>query len=623
MRRLALFSLGLTLACLGAISVAADEQPVRPAVVRQPVRAGTVKSGAPKGGQPKAAPQTLSDEEALKQAKLSPTDGEKLLDYLRQRTLSDADQGRINEIIAKFGADDFDERVEATEYVQSFGPAAIGPLKKLLNQRDGDPEVMFRARIALKKLEKIPHSAVAAAAARAVAKLKPPGAAAVLIAFLPLADSEALADTIREALTALAVVDGKAEPALVSALSDKSPVRRAAAYLALTEGGPPAEHIRVKDAYPRLREAVLKETDPETKFGGLWSLALVTREKEYVPALIEMIPKLGRGRIWQLEELLLLMAGNHPKDGRFLKSAESLAKARDAWLGWWKEKGPGFDFAKFQYKPRVQGITDIIEMDGSGYGQGRIVSLGPDLKEKWRLVGLNFPTDLKVAPNGHIWVAETNSNRVTERDTAGNTITTRNITVNNGIQQPINLDLLPDGGMVVICRAGVVQLDKDGKQAWAFPRPNYDIMAGRRLPNGETLYLTNQFQNPNAAPIPNGFRIDEKGKDTGHNLQFKWVQQLQSIGATENSVLVCERDTSVQNRQVERVAEYDLKTGKQTWKYDCPANSAPQCCQRLPNGNTLICLLNHNQLIEVDPSGEIVWDYQARDGLKVGRAYRR
>ena len=75
------------------------------------------------------APGTLSDEEALKQAKLSPTDGEKLLNYLKQRTLSDADQGRINDIIERFGADDFDERVKATEEIEPFGPAAIGPLK--------------------------------------------------------------------------------------------------------------------------------------------------------------------------------------------------------------------------------------------------------------------------------------------------------------------------------------------------------------------------------------------------------------------------------------------------------------------------------------------------------------
>jgi len=75
--------------------------------------------------------------------------------------------------------------------------------------------------------------------------------------------------------------------------------------------------------------------------------------------------------------------------------------------------------------------------------------------------------------------------------------------------------------------------------------------------------------------------------------------------------------------QPDRVAEYDLKTGKLVWKHDCPPNSAPTSCQRLPNGNTLICLMNTNQLIEVDPSGEVVWDYQAKDGLKVSRAYRR
>ena len=101
---------------------------------------------------------------------------------------------------------------------------------------------------------------------RAVVKLKPEGAAAALIGFLPLADTEAVADVIREALTALAVQDGKADPALVAALADKSPVRRAAAYVALTEGGPPTERIRIKDAYPKFARRCCKEADLETKF---------------------------------------------------------------------------------------------------------------------------------------------------------------------------------------------------------------------------------------------------------------------------------------------------------------------------------------------------------------------
>src|SRR5439155_22877201 len=148
-------------------------------------------------------------------------------------------------------------------------------------------------------VEKVPHSAVAAAAVRAVVKLKPEGASSALIGFLPLADAETVAEAIRTALVSLAVgKDGKADPGLVGALADANPVRRAAAYVALTEGGPAGERIRIKDAYPKVREAVLKDADPEAKFVGLWSLVLTTREREYVPELVALVPKLGRGRIW-------------------------------------------------------------------------------------------------------------------------------------------------------------------------------------------------------------------------------------------------------------------------------------------------------------------------------------
>jgi outer membrane protein assembly factor BamB len=149
-------------------------------------------------------------------------------------------------------------------------------------------------------------------------------------------------------------------------------------------------------------------------------------------------------------------------------------------------------------------------------------------------------------------------------------------------------------------------------------------MAGRRLPNGETLFVTNQFQNPGAARAANCFRLDAKGKDTGKSLNFNWIQQLQNIDVVgEDRILVCEKDITGPGRQIDRVSEYDFKTGKQTWSYECPQNSAPTSAQRLPNGNTLICLMNLNKLIEVDPSGEVVWEYAAQDGLKVGRAYRR
>ena len=172
-----------------------------------------------------------------------------------------------------------------------YGPAAIGPLKAA--ERDADAEVAFRARQALKKVETVPHSAVASAAVRAVVKLKPDGAAMALIGFLPLADDESVADVIRSALISLAVgKDGKADPAIVAALADVSPIRRAAAYRGSSTAAPPptASH---QGRLPQSREAILKETDLDTRFVGLWALALTTGEGVH-SGTIALIPKLPR-----------------------------------------------------------------------------------------------------------------------------------------------------------------------------------------------------------------------------------------------------------------------------------------------------------------------------------------
>src|SRR5581483_10979363 len=209
-------------------------------------------------------------------ASLKADDPQGLLDYIRQRTLSDADLSKIQAVIRRLGSEDFQERQRAAVEVERFGPAAVGPLRTAAHG-DPDYEVAYRASECLKRMEKVPHAAVAAAAVRALGKLRPPGTAPVLLAFLPLADDEAVADDIRATLTAVAVHDGKADPALVAALTDPVAARRAAAAVALIEGGSPGERIRVKDAYPKVREAVKAEKDIETKFQVLYAMLTVAR----------------------------------------------------------------------------------------------------------------------------------------------------------------------------------------------------------------------------------------------------------------------------------------------------------------------------------------------------------
>jgi hypothetical protein len=579
-----------------AFAMAASAQQFQLQLV-QPVPEGGPRT---RGTTAEAAPH-ISDEEALKAGGLSPTDGAKLIGYLKTRTVSDTDQGKIQGLIKKLGADHFDDRIKAGEDLEHFGPAAISLLKSA--EKDADPEVAYQATRVLKRMEKIPHSAIAAAAVRAVVKLKPPDAAGALLGFLPLADSENLAEDIRGALIAIAAPGGKADPALVAALSDPLPVRRSAAYVALIEGGPPGERIRIKDSFDKVKAAVRADTDPEAKFVGLWTMLLTTREKEFVPDLIGMTPQLSRGRIWQLEDLLLQLAGEHPEGGRFGKSPENLAKARDAWSAWWSKKGAAVDLVKFTFKPRIQGFTDLVEADQRGFGMGRVACLGPDLKEKWQISGLRNAVDARVQSDNRIVLIE-NYSQVIERDTTGAVLKTRNI------NQPVYAQALPNGGMVIVCRQFIYEYDKDGTQTWMYQRQAIaDILCGKRLPNGETIFVTMAQQGENC------FRLDAKGKLVGKGIT---VGRMQNIGIIvnmdtvgEESILICESD---------KVAEYELKTGKQTWKYSM---NLPTSVQRLPSGNTLIASLNQNRAVEVDPSGEVVWEYRAKDGLQVSKAYRR
>jgi hypothetical protein len=568
------------------------------------------------GRQPDEMPPT--DEEALKRAGLSATDGPALVKYLKDRSLSDADRGALDQVIRRFGADEYKVRRKASEDILKYGSAAVAPLRAAEN--DPNPEVAYRASRALKKLQDVPHAAAAAAAVRAVAKLKPSGAAEALVGFLPLAESEALADEIRAALVALAVRDGKADPALVAALVDPSPVRRTAAYAALTEGGPAGQRVRVPDAFPRVKEAVRKDPDLDAKFTGLWTLALTTREKEFVPDLLALVPELPRGRLWQLEEFLLaLSGGTFPDGGRFGRSAESLATARDAWLGWWKANGEKVDLAGLVFRPRLKGFTDMVQSDS--FGKGRVVSLGPDLKERWRLVGGDTvddirPTDARVLPNGNVLVVEQQLNRVTEREPhTGRAVHTWDAGAPVvGPASPVAAEILPNGNVLLVGMSQVVEYDpKAMKPVFAYTRtgPNgqtlSDIVTGRRLPNGDTVFLTGGFQGANC------FRIDPKGQPTGTPLTLGRVQMMQGLEVLgEERVLVCE---------IDRVAEYDLrKPEKPAWT--ARVNN-PTSAQRLPNGNTLVASPNLNRAVELDPAGNDVWFYQGPPGVRVSKAYRR
>src|SRR5262249_32744965 len=122
----------------------------------------------------------------------------------------------------------------------AFGQGAASLLRQAM-QTSEDIEVVRRCERCLEAIDKNARVGLPAVAARVIAARKPDGAADVLLAYLPFADDESIADEVRTALAAVAYRDGKADPVLTAALEDKDALRRAAAVGALIRAAKPEQ----------------------------------------------------------------------------------------------------------------------------------------------------------------------------------------------------------------------------------------------------------------------------------------------------------------------------------------------------------------------------------------------
>jgi hypothetical protein len=138
-------------------------------------------------------------------------------------------------LIRRLGHDEFAVREQASADIIALGSAVTAELRAALD--DLDPEIAQRAGRCLQLIEKGPHATLADSVLWLVAVRKPAGAADVLLAYLPYAPTERLADEATAALAAVSLRDGKPDKAVMEALEDKNPIRKAAAAAALGRDG--------------------------------------------------------------------------------------------------------------------------------------------------------------------------------------------------------------------------------------------------------------------------------------------------------------------------------------------------------------------------------------------------
>jgi hypothetical protein len=525
-----------------------------------------------------SVPFEAPDEQILKDNKIA-TDGPGLLEFFRRHVVQSADEARIQLLIRQLGDDDFDRREDASLQLNGLGLRARPFLQKALF--DPDAEIAHRARECLRQLDEGTAADAVAAAIRVLAKLKPDGAAETLLAYLPSAAEETLAEQVRLALVELAVRDGKADPALAVALTDKSALKRAAAAFALGRA-------KAADQLPAVRK-LLQDPDPVVRYRAALALA-AAREKEAVPVLIGLLDKLSSADAGRVEELLYRIADDKAPPSPAVRDISSRTKV---WKAWWDVNGARVDADHLADAARTLGYTLVVLLD-----QGRVLELDSANHPRLQFDRLDFPLDAQLLPDDHLLVAEHNGNRVTERNSKNEIVWEKRI------EGPLSAQRLPNGNTFIASRSQLVEVDRNGKETSNIERANGEaIMKAKKLPNGDIALITQ-------LGTTRFVLLNDKGHEIrGFNVDLRYSGGRIDV-LPNGSLLLPEAGSN-------RVAELD-KGGAVVWQVRA---EQPIAAVRLPNGHTLITSMSEHRAVEVDREGKEVWQY--RQDTRVTRAFRR
>jgi HEAT repeat protein len=559
-----------------------------------PPRSGAASPAAPPKADAPADPVAAA-ELTLRAARVG-VDGPALLDYFRKRTLADADRDRIKALVRRLGDNEFDVREKALADLQALGSTAL-PVLRDAAANDPDVEVRRRAERCCQLADVQDGPAVQAAAARLVAVRKPEGAAAVLLAYLPFASDEGVVDEARAALAAVALRDGKPEAVLVQALTDKAALKRAAAAEALGRAGAAGPQAAVR--------TLLQDPVPDVRLRAALAL-LRLKDRQAVPALIDLLGRLPPDQVWQAEEALGRLAGDRAPDVAVGADAASRRESQRAWAAWWRDHGAGADLARYTEARPLLGYTLLAQADPrlAGRGRvrttttGRVLELDADKKVRWQIDNLMYPVDAQVLSGDRVLVTEYQGRKVCEYTFKGELLWQK-----AGLRSwPLAAQRLANGNTFIVTQGQLLEVDKDGAEVWVYNRPAQDLVKARKLRSGEVAFITNAGQYT---------RLDPKTNTERKSFPVGPVQLFGTFDVLPNGRVVVPQGGTGQ------VVEYD-PNGKPVWQ---AAVGWPNSAERLPDGNTLVTSQSNQAVVEVDRAGKVVWQHLAEG--QVFQARRR
>lgn len=507
---------------------------------------------------------------------LEAKDDAAVLAFFTRFALDDRERATVAALIGGLGSESFARRERAERELRAWGLRASAALRRAAG--DPDPEVARRARGCADQFGDARTTALLTDVCRQFAERRPAGTAAALLEFLPDAPDERVAEAARAAITATAVREGKADEAVVRALNDPRPERRAAAGAALCQsGGEPHRSAVCK---------LLDDRDPAVRHRV--SLALVAvGEKEALGTLIGLLGELGHDEAWPAIDLLSDVAGTSAPAVPPGRDAAGRRRCRDAWSAWWREHGPRADLSRVATPTR--GPTLIVEMDLRSLN-GRVIEVGPEPPSAGRpaaplrsLEGLHYPLSAQPLPGGRVLVAEYVAERVTERDFRGEELGTL------ALGRPVlYAERLPGGNVFVAFRNGFAEVRSDGEEVFAHRRPTREVVAARPLAGGGAVLI---------ASAGDCVVVDGRGREVG---RFATGARL-VLGAGID--VLPNRRVLVPHFTDNKVVEYG-PGGEVLWEASV---REPASAQRLPGGSTLVASTTTREVVEVDRAGRVAW----------------
>src|SRR5262249_34545019 len=157
--------------------------------------------------------------------------------------------------------------------LRAVGLPAVGLLRQSLQHED--PEIAKACERALDAIEKVPTDVVAAAAARMIGRLRPPGLAETILAQMPSVGDEEVGDAFRWPLAQVAVETGPPRDTRVAAWGDSAPPRRGGGGGPLIGGG-------AKTTFPAVRK-LLDDPDPTVRLRTSLALVSSAKDKQAIP----------------------------------------------------------------------------------------------------------------------------------------------------------------------------------------------------------------------------------------------------------------------------------------------------------------------------------------------------